>query len=178
MSIGGMTGLYVKIIHFFVRFPSLVIIGMGIIAMIIVMMFRASMGGESPKPVEFFTNDAGNQIYVIARARGNGTPDQDLALAKDIEKRISGIEGIRSVYTVAGAGAVGASEGGNPNGPSVPDDAVVRVFTELLPFQDRRSSQEIIDDLRLAVNDIAGVYTEIQSISCLLYTSPSPRDRG
>ena len=165
MSIGGMTGLYVKIIHFFVRFPSLVIFGMGIIAIIIVMMFRASMGGESPKPVEFFTNDAGNQIYVIARARGNGTPDQDLALAKDIEQRISGIEGIRSVYTVAGAGAVGANEGGNPSGPSVPDDAVVRVFTELLPFQDRRSSQEIIDDLRLAVNDIAGVYTEIQSIS-------------
>ncbi len=165
-QIKGFTGLYVRIIRFLIRFPSLVLLSMGLIAYVIMAAFGASMNGDTPKPIEFFTQDPGNQVYVIARARGNGTADQDLVLAQEIERRIEDIEGIRSVYTIAGSGATGASDTPNPRGPTnVPDDAVVRIFTELLPFEDRPPSQDIIDDLRLAIADIPGVYTEIQSIS-------------
>lgn len=165
-QIKGLTGLYVRLIRFLIRFPSLVLITMAIIAFVILSAFKASMNGDTPKPVEFFTQDPGNQVYVIARARGNGTADQDLILAKDIERRIENVVGIRSVYTIAGAGATGAGDTPNPRGPTnVPGDAVVRIFTELLPFQDRPPSQDIIDELRLAIADIPGVYTEIQSIS-------------
>ena len=164
MSIGGLTGLYVKLIHFLVRFPSLVISAMVLIAVIIVMMFKASLGGETPKPVEFFTQDAGDQIYVLARARGNGTPGQDVKLAKEIEAMIDDIDGIQSIYTVAGADATGSSDGGNFRGPQAPDDTVVRIFTELAPFLERRASKDIIDDLRQAVANIPGVYTEIQAV--------------
>jgi multidrug efflux pump len=165
-QIKGLTGLYVRLIRFLIRFPTLVLAGMAVTAYLIVGAFGASMSGDTPKPVEFFTQDPGNQVYVIARARGNGTADQDLILAKDIERRIENIDGIRSVYTIAGAGASGAGDTPNPRGPAnVPGDAVVRIFTELLPFQDRPPSQDIIDELRLAISDISGVYTEIQSIS-------------
>lgn len=165
-KIKGLTGVYIRLIKFLIRVPSLVIVSMGCAAVIIVMMFKASLGGDTPKPVEFFTQDPGFQVYVIARARGNGTPDQDLELAKEIEARISGIEGIKSVNTIAGAGAIGSSDGGSAVSGlnNIPGDSVVRIFTELLPFEERPKSQDIIDDLRAAVQGIPGVYTEIQSV--------------
>ena len=97
MKIGGMTGRYVRLISFLVKFPSLVIAGTIVMSMIIIMAFSASLKGEHPKPVEFFTDDPGFQVYIIARARGNGTADQDLKLAQELERRIDGIDGIRSV---------------------------------------------------------------------------------
>jgi len=165
-KIKGFTGLYIRLIRVLIRFPSLVLASMALTAFLIVKIFILSTSADGGKPVEFFTQDPGNQVYVIARARGNGTADQDLILAKDIERRIADIDGIRSVYTIAGAGATGAGDTPSPRGPTnVPDDAVVRIFTELLPFEDRPPSQDIIDELRLAIADIPGVYTEIQSIS-------------
>ena len=166
-TLKGFTGLYVRSIKWLIRFPALVLTAMAIIATIILVNFSASLGGDNPKPVEFFTQDPGDRIFVIARARGNGTPDQDLILAKNIENRIADIEGIRSFYTIAGAGAVGSSSGGSAitGLNNIPSDAVVRIFTELHPFQDRPSSQTIIDELREAVQGIPGVYTEIQSLS-------------
>ena len=166
-KIGGMTGAYVRLIRFLVRFPSLVIVTMSVMAVVITMSFIGSFKGDHPKPVEFFTDDPGFQVYVIARARGNGTADQDLKLAQELEHRIDGIAGIRSVYTIAGAGAVGSGEGGAAiTGPSnIPGDAVVRIFTELLPFTERPAANVIMDDIREAIKNIPGVYTEVTSVS-------------
>ncbi|MEP6342914.1 MAG: efflux RND transporter permease subunit [Maricaulaceae bacterium] len=166
-KIGGLTGLYIRLIKFLVTVPSLVIAATAIMSTLIIMAFSASLSGDTPKPVEFFNNDPGFEVYVIARARGNGTADQDLALAQEIERRIDGIEGIRSFYTIAGVGAVGSSEGGAAiTGPSnIPGDAVVRIFTELLPFVERPSAKIIMDDIRDAVKNIPGVYTEVTSVS-------------
>jgi len=100
---------------------------------------------------------------VVARARGNSTPETDLEIAKELERRISGITDIESAYTVAGAGA---TQGGSEGNDELPVDTVAQVFTELVPFQQRdHSVSEIIDQLRDATDDIPGVYTEVITAS-------------
>ena len=90
-------------------------IATGVILFLIVGAFKASVTGPPPKPIEFFTQTPSDQVYVLARARGNTTPSDDLLIGKEIERRILDVEGIESIYTVAGAGA-GGSGGGAQGG--------------------------------------------------------------
>lgn len=165
-DVTGLTGIYVRVISFLIRFPYLVMLGMIIISVMIVMNFTRVMNADTPKPVAFFTQAAGEQMYVLARARGNTTPQDALEISKIIEGRVRDIDGIQSVYTVAGAAAGGSGGGGNLGGPqNVPTDTVARVFTELLPFEMRPPSDEILADLREAVQGIPGVYTEVTTVA-------------
>jgi len=157
-KVTGITGLYVRMIQVLVKVPLLVMAGMGLLAFLIIVFFRSQMAGPPPKPVEFFTQTPGDQVYVLARARGNLTPDQMLEIGKDIESRIQNVEGIASVYTTAG----GSRDGFNFDGLSdIPADTVVQVYTELQPFAERRGVLEIIDELEELTTGIPGVITEI-----------------
>ena len=157
-KVTGLTGYYVRMIQVLVRFPLLVMTGMGLLALAIIMFFNAQMDGPPPKPVEFFTQTPGDQVYVLARARGNMTPDQMLVIGKDIENRIQNVEGIESVYTTAGGSGGGFNFDGLGN---IPEDTVVQVYTELQPFAERRGVLEIIAELEDLTADIPGVITEI-----------------
>jgi len=162
MQTTGFIGIYVRFIAKIIHFPILVLAGMGILAFAIIAIFGAKMSGPPPKPVEFFTQSPSEQLYILARSRGNATPEQYLEIAKDIENRIEDINGIESVYTVSGAGAAGS---GGISGPAnVPSDTVVRVYTELMPFSQRRGTQPILEDLKAAVANIPGVYTEVTAV--------------
>jgi len=65
----------------------------------IVMAFGASMSGPPPKPVEFFTQSPSEQLYVLARSRGNTTAEQYMTIATDIETRIENIDGMWCGFT-------------------------------------------------------------------------------
>ena len=164
-QLSGFTGLYARFIRQLIRFPLLVLLAMGILGFLIISVFGASVKGPPPKPVEFFTQTPSDQIFVLARTRGNSTPEQSLAIAKELENRIVKIDGVASIYTVAGPGAAG-SGGGSFSGPSnVPIDSTVRIYTELLPFAERaRPLEDIIVELEKASTGIPGVLTEITAI--------------
>ena len=167
MQTRGLTGIYVRIINKMIRFPFVVIGVTAIVLIAIVFNFSAMMKSDPPKQVEYFTQAAGDRIFVLARSRGNTTPQDALNIALDIENRIKDVQGIQSVYTVAGAAAGGSGAGGEAlSGPSnVPSDTVVKIFTELKAFEDRPSSNEIMDDIRRAVDNVPGVYTEVSAVS-------------
>jgi len=163
----GFTGLYVRFIRQLIRFPLLVMTGMGVLGVLIILGFSASVKGPPPKPVEFFTQTPSDQIFVLARTRGNTTPRQSLEIAKTLEDKIVKIDGVASIYTVAGPGAAGTgSAGAGLNGPSnVPIDSTVRIYTELRPFAERgRPLENIIEELEEASMGIPGVLTEITAI--------------
>ncbi len=154
----GLTGVYVRFINRIIRFPILVIIALGILLFFIKTLFVASIAGPPVKPVEFFTQTPSDQVYILARARGNRTAYDDLEIAQEIERRIEGLAGIESVYSVAGIGAGGASL----NGPSnIPTDTVARVYTELLDFADRDGVLTIMDNIRARVSDMPGLLVEV-----------------
>jgi len=102
---------------------------------------------------------------VLARTRGNSTPQQSLAIAKELEERLIKVDGVSSIYTVAGPGAAG-SGGASFNGPSnVPIDSTVRIYTELAPFDQRSQSvTEIVAELERVSQGIPGVITEVTAV--------------
>jgi len=164
-KVQGFTGVYVRFIRQLIRFPLLVIAAMVIAGFIIISAFGASMTGPPPKPVTFFTQTPSDQLFVVARTRGNSTPQQSLEIAKELEKRIIKLEDVSSIYTIAGPGAAG--DGGfSFNGPSnVPIDSTVRIYTELVPFQERgQSVNDIVTKLEQVSQGIPGVITEVTAI--------------
>ncbi|MEL7232779.1 MAG: efflux RND transporter permease subunit, partial [Pseudomonadota bacterium] len=161
-QLSGPTGLYVRLIKRLIRFPLLVLGSTILLCGIIVMAFGASMSGPPPKPVEFFTQNPSDQVYVFVRARGNQTPEAQRQIGLDVERRIAAaeIEGIEGVYVVAGNGA-GSSNGLSDGLADTPGDAVVKIFFQLEDFADRRSVLTIMDDIRVAVADMPGVIPEV-----------------
>ena len=161
-TLTGFTGMYARSIRTLIRFPGLVLAATLLLCAIIVVVFRSSMAGPPPKPVEFFTQTPSDQVYVFVRARGNQTPEAQRQIGLEVERRINAarIEGIEGVYVVAGAGAAG---GGSMNDglSDTPGDAVVRVFFQLEDFADRRGVLTIMDDIRAAVADMPGVIPEV-----------------
>ena len=161
-ALRGPTGVYVRAIKTMIRFP-LVVLGATIALCIgIVALFGASMQGPPPKPVEFFTQNPSDQVYIFVRARGNQTPEAQRRIGLEVERRIEAaqIEGIEGVYVVAGAGA-GQSDGMSDGLSDTPGDAVVKVFFQLEDFADRRGVLTIMDDIRAAVADMPGVIPEV-----------------
>lgn len=163
----GFTGLYVAFIKKLIQYPLIVIACMFFLGIFIFHIFSSSIEGPPPKPIEFFTQTPSDQIFVLARTRGNGTPEQSMNIAKLLEDRIAKIDGVESIYTVVGPGAAGQGGEAAMNSPdNVPIDATVRIYTELIPFSDRnRTVREIIKDLEIASSNIPGVLTEITAIS-------------
>ncbi|WP_409432222.1 efflux RND transporter permease subunit [Litorimonas sp. RW-G-Af-16] len=160
----GMTGVYTRTIKTLIQWPLLVLAGLGVIGFLIIGAFSASVEGPPPKPIEFFTQTPSDQLFVLARARGNATPEQSREIALELENRIRKVDGVESIYTVAGPGAAG-NGGGNFGGPTnVPSDTVVRIYTELLPFAERRSVVDIVADLETVTAGIPGVITEVTAI--------------
>ncbi len=161
----GFLGVYVRFINKLIRFPALVILATLLSAFFIVKSFGAAMSGSPPKPVEFFTQQVGDQIYILARSRGNTTAASDLDIALEIERRIADIDGIESVYSVTGS-AAGGSGGVVMDGiQSVPADTVAKIYTELKPFGSRPEASVIMDDIRASVANMPGIMTEVISVA-------------
>lgn len=160
LSIEGFTGTYARMINRLAYHPLKVLIA---ILMLVVGIFYAFGATGDGRRVEFFTADGGQEIYVYARTRGNTATINEYAIAKQVEQRLSGINGIQSMFTIAGAGA---AAGGGFNGPhAVPLDTVSRTFLELKPFDERRSALEIEIDVRAALTNMPGLLMEVELLS-------------
>lgn len=163
-KITGLTGVYVRVIKRLIQAPGLVMIGSVLILFGIYTAFNVAKNGERPKPVEFFTPETSDQIYVLARARGNTTPKAQLEIALELEKLVEGTPDVKSIYTVAGSAANSGGGFGSSGPRDIPLDTVVRVYTELVPFTDRtRRISETMEDLRQRTANIPGVITEIKA---------------
>lgn len=169
----GFTGVYVKFIKKLIQFPLMVIAGLVFISALIIGGFQASMEGPPPKPVAFFTQEPGDQIYVFARTRGNSTAEQSLGIGEELERRISQIDAIKSIYNVIGPTSNDRFQFDGPG--SVPADTTVKIYIELYPFAERRPLIEILDDISEAVQGIPGVITEVSTVE---FGPPIDKDIG
>jgi len=161
-KVRGFTGIYVKFIKFIIHYPFMVIGALGLVGFLIMGSFQTSVEGPPPKPVEFFTETPGEEIFIFARTRGNSTAAQSVEIAKILEGRLTQIDGIESIYTVAGPSA---SASGSFDGISnIPKDTTVRIYLQLHPFEVRRPLLEIIDDIEDVSTGIPGVITEVSTI--------------
>lgn len=160
-KLSGPMGVYTRVIAQLIKLPELVLLVTVILLTLITLQFRASMGGDNPKPVEFFTNTPSDQVLILARVRGNTTPAENQRLAIDIENRIKDVAGIQAIYSTAGTGLGGASGEQSSGGIDIPIDTVVKVYPQLMPFAERRKTAVIMDELREKVADIPGIFVEV-----------------
>jgi multidrug efflux pump len=106
------------------------------------------------KGTEFFPNVEPDYGQLYVKARGNLSIDEKDALVRQAEARILGWPGISTIYTRVGSGGGG---GGN----AAPADVIGTIQYEFVDWRERKPANDILADLRVAMQGIPGVDIEV-----------------
>ena len=87
------------------------------------------------------------------KARGNLSIDEKDALVRQAEARILGWPGLKTVYTRVG--------GSGQSGGDAPADSIGTIQYEFVDWRERKPANDILADLRLAMQGIPGVDIEV-----------------
>jgi multidrug efflux pump len=151
----GFMGWYARTLDAAGKRPALVTGGAVVVIVAIVALFVAV-----PHPVEFFIDQDPDFATIYVKARGNLSVEADDALVAQVERKIMGVAGVKSIYTRSGA----SNGGGGRNGP--PNDMIGRIQLELVDFDAEKklglTGRQIIDKVRQRLTETPGVLTELR----------------
>jgi len=142
-------GWYMAVVKKAVRFPVTVCV---LTVALLVGVFMAY--GKYGAGVEFFPNVEPDYGLLYVHARGNLSLAEMDAATKEAENRLLGWPGVKSVYT-----RVGKTQGG---GQDIPEDVVGVIQYEFIDWRERKSANQILDDLRGVMAGIPGVDVEVR----------------
>ncbi|RVA47979.1 efflux RND transporter permease subunit, partial [Mesorhizobium sp. M7A.F.Ca.US.001.01.1.1] len=142
-------GWYMAIVKQAVRFPITVVLLT--VALLFGVGFAYSKYGAG---VEFFPSVEPDYGLLYVHARGNLSLAEMDTATKIAENRMLGWPGIKSVYT-----RVGKTQGG---GQDVPEDVVGVIQYEFIDWRERKSANQILNDLRGVMAGIPGVDVEVR----------------
>lgn len=154
LTIGGMTGHYARFLHRAIRHPLLVVAAAGLILFGVVNLFARYNNG-----VEFSVDVEPEQASLFVRARGNLSPDDALAVTKQVEAFALDIPGVDSVFVQAGPSL--SRESGGPM-DSAPRDTVGQVTIEFSDYRTRPRSRVLLAALRERAAIIPGISLELR----------------
>ncbi|MGB7263246.1 MAG: efflux RND transporter permease subunit, partial [Albidovulum sp.] len=140
--------LYMRFVARAIRHPILVTLTA--LSMLIAVPYAYGIYG---KGVEFFPNVEPDYGLLYVHARGNLSIDEKDALVRQAEDRMLGWPGISTVYTRSGAG-------GGP-GNDIAADVIGVIQYEFIDWRERKSANDILADLRVAMKGIPGVDVEV-----------------
>ncbi|MDO8801137.1 efflux RND transporter permease subunit [Phenylobacterium sp.] len=150
----GFMGWYARNISYLGQHPFRV---MGATLAIIVGIFM--WFANTPHRTEFFLDQDPEFVNVFVKARGNMSPEAQDVLVAQVERRVTGIKGVNSVYVRSGA-----TGGGGPNGP--PNDTIGRISLDFSEYEDRKAlglrGKDIANEIRERVKDIPGMQIEVR----------------
>ncbi|HEX6866783.1 MAG TPA: efflux RND transporter permease subunit, partial [Caulobacteraceae bacterium] len=116
--------------------------------------------GATPHRTEFFLDEDPEWAVVWVKARGNLSPEAADVMVRQVERKLTGLKGMESVYVRSGAFS-GFGFGGPPN------DAVGRIRIDFVDFEKRHEmgirGKDIVEDIRNRVADLPGVLTEVRT---------------
>ncbi len=142
-------GWYMAIVKTAVAFPKTVLL-LTVLGLTGVMYSYTQYGAG----VEFFPAVEPDYGLLYVHARGNLSLAEMDAATRTAEARLLGWPGIKSVYT-----RVGKTQGG---GQDIPEDVVGVVQYEFVDWRERKPANDILTDLRVAMNGIPGVDVEVR----------------
>ena len=145
----GPDGWYIGLVKQAVRFPITVMFLA--VALLVGVMFTYSKYGAG---VEFFPNVEPEYGLMYVHARGNLSLDEMDRLVQPAEQKLLGWEGIESVYT-----RVGRTRGG---GQDIDEDVIGIIQYEFLDWRERKSANDILNDLRAEMANMPGVEIEVR----------------
>lgn len=146
---GNRDGWYMAVVKQAVRFPITVILLT--VALLVGVGFAYHKYGAG---VEFFPSVEPDYGLLYVHARGNLSLAEMDAATKTAENRLLGWPGVKSVYT-----RVGKTQGG---GQDIPEDVVGVIQYEFVDWRERKSANQILDDLRGVMAGIPGVDVEVR----------------
>lgn len=142
-------GWYMAVVKQAVRFPITVLVLT--VALLFGVGFAYSKYGAG---VEFFPSVEPDYGLLYVHARGNLSLVEMDTATKIAENRLLGWPGIKSIYT-----RVGKTQGG---GQDVPEDVVGVIQYEFIDWRERKSANQILDELRGVMAGIPGVDVEVR----------------
>ena len=145
----GVTGLYVRLLRLCLRFPGLVT-GLAVALLLGSWMTYATLG----KGVEFFPDVEPDLAQIQIHARGDLAVAERDALTRQVEQRILGLAGVKTVYSRT---ALAFREGRD-----VDEDVVGIVLLEFTDWETRRPATEIMEQIRSRTIEIPGVWIEVK----------------
>jgi multidrug efflux pump len=142
-------GWYMAVVKQAVRFPITVLV-------LTVVLLTGSFVGyvKYGAGVEFFPSVEPDYGLLYVHARGNLSLAEMDAATRTAESRLLGWPGVKSVYT-----RVGKTQGG---GQDIPEDVVGVIQYEFVDWRERKSANQILDDLRAVMAGIPGVDVEVR----------------
>ncbi|EKF42041.1 acriflavin resistance protein [Nitratireductor indicus C115] len=142
-------GWYMGLVKQAVRFPKTVLLlTVGLLGGV---MYTYSQYGAG---VEFFPNVEPEYGLMYVHARGNLSLDEMDRLVLPAEEKLLNWPGIESVYT-----RVGKTRGG---GQDIDEDVIGVIQYEFVDWRERAPASEILNDLRVALQDTPGVEIEVR----------------
>lgn len=109
--------------------------------------------GKFGNGVEFFPNVEPDYGLLYVKARGNLSIREKDVLVKQAEARILGWPGLKTVYTRVGSGGGAGNE--------APADVIGTIQYEFVDWRERKPANDILSDLRVAMQGIPGVDIEV-----------------
>jgi multidrug efflux pump len=113
-----------------------------------------------PHPVLFFIDQDPDNATIYVQARGNLSVEADDALVAQVERKVIGVTGVKSIYTRSGVSNTGSGRFGAPN------DTIGRIQLEMVDFDAERklglTGRKIIEQVRKRLTETPGVKTELR----------------
>ena len=147
-EIKGITGFYIRFLEKTLRFPTLVLIGCFAFLIFVYVIY-----GMYGKGVEFFPKVEPPSAAVNVLARGNLSVYEQDDLVKQVEQRILGLKGIKTLYSHSGLGLASG-------GQDVPPDTIGVIQMEFDDWDKRDPADTILTEIRRRTADIAGIHIE------------------
>ncbi len=142
------TGRYMRTVKLAIAHPGKTLL-MALALLIGVQMTYARFGNG----VEFFPNVEPDFGQVIVHARGNISLDEKDRILSQVENRVLGTDGLKTIYTRVGEQPRGSSE--------ISEDTIGVVQFEFTDWKVRQPAHIIMDQIRERTADIPGVLAEV-----------------
>lgn len=141
-------GAYMWVVGKAIRHPFIVLM-LAVTTLVAVPYSYGKLGNG----VEFFPNVEPDYGLLYVKARGNLSIREKDVLVKQAEARILGWPGLKTVYTRVGSGGGAGNE--------APADVIGTIQYEFVDWRERKPANDILSDLRVAMQGIPGVDIEV-----------------
>ena len=152
-ALSGITGRYVRFLDKLLRRPLLVLAAMFTILVSIFFFYSNFNNG-----VLFSVDGEVDRATVTVRARGNLSLEDMRDLVDEVERIVLSTDGVINVVNRIGPPATRGSGRGRSQPPA---DQIASIFFELAPYETRRASDVILNEIRRRAALIPGIHTEI-----------------
>ncbi|MBL6946525.1 MAG: efflux RND transporter permease subunit [Rhodospirillales bacterium] len=142
MSLGGVTGIYLKTLKVALRHPGKIL--MGAFTLLVGMQVFYGMYGQG---VEFFPEVEPKNAKLQIRARGNLSVHEMDTLVREVESRIPNTGEFDTIYARTG------KEGNSQEA----EDIIGTISLEFIDWDLRRTADEILDEIGERTRDLAGI---------------------